>query len=118
MIENVRSLLNLGGHKAPTSDRPILSSANIVPVPSRRGFLFGAGAFLAAPAIVRVSALMPISVLDGDQSVTRGWMVIDRLTSEQHFLGDFDTANLMVHAKIRIALASNSWRLIYGTAGQ
>lgn len=29
-------------------------------VPSRRRFLFGAGALLAAPAIVRVSALMPV----------------------------------------------------------
>jgi hypothetical protein len=32
-------------------------------VPSRRGFLFGAGALLAAPAIVRASNLMPVSVL-------------------------------------------------------
>ncbi len=31
-------------------------------IASRRGFLFGASAFLAAPAIVRVSSLMPISV--------------------------------------------------------
>jgi hypothetical protein len=30
--------------------------------PSRRGFLFGAAAFLAAPAIVRVASLMPVSV--------------------------------------------------------
>ena len=31
--------------------------------PSRRRFLLGAGAFIAAPAIVRVSSIMPISVL-------------------------------------------------------
>src|SRR5436190_1154919 len=32
-------------------------------IPSRRGFLFGAGAtLLAAPAIVRVASLMPVSV--------------------------------------------------------
>ena len=30
--------------------------------PSRRGFLFGASAFLAAPAIVRVASIMPVSV--------------------------------------------------------
>lgn len=32
-------------------------------VPSRRRFLFGAAAVLAAPAIIRVAQLMPISVL-------------------------------------------------------
>lgn len=32
-------------------------------LPNRRGFLFGAGAVLAAPAIVRVSNLMPVSTL-------------------------------------------------------
>jgi hypothetical protein len=32
-------------------------------VPSRRGFLIGFGALLAAPAIVRASSLMPVSVL-------------------------------------------------------
>lgn len=62
MIESVRNLLSLGGPKAPTSDRPSPPRLSIVPAPSRRNFLFGASAFLAAPAIVRVSALMPISV--------------------------------------------------------
>ena len=33
-------------------------------IQSRRSFLRGVGAFLAAPAIVRVSSLMPISVAD------------------------------------------------------
>lgn len=33
-------------------------------IPSRRRFLLGAGSFLAAPAIVRVASLMPVSVLD------------------------------------------------------
>jgi hypothetical protein len=32
-------------------------------VPSRRGFLFGAGALLATPAIVRASNLMPVHSL-------------------------------------------------------
>ena len=31
-------------------------------IASRRRFLFGAGAFLAAPAIVRVASIMPLSV--------------------------------------------------------
>lgn len=31
-------------------------------VPSRRGFLRGLGAIIAAPAIVRVASLMPVSV--------------------------------------------------------
>lgn len=33
--------------------------------PNRRRFLFGAGALIAAPSIVRVSSLMPVSVLYG-----------------------------------------------------
>lgn len=32
-------------------------------VPSRRRFLLGAGALLAAPAIVRVASIMPVSVM-------------------------------------------------------
>lgn len=32
-------------------------------LPKRRGFLFGAGALLLAPAIVRASSLMPSSTL-------------------------------------------------------
>lgn len=43
-------------------------------VPSRRGFLLGAGALLAAPAIVRVSALMPVSVVEEE-----GWRVLEIL---------------------------------------
>ncbi len=31
--------------------------------PKRRGFLIGAGALLMAPAIVRASSIMPVSVL-------------------------------------------------------
>lgn len=31
-------------------------------IPSRRRFLFGAATFLAAPAIVRISNIMPVSV--------------------------------------------------------
>lgn len=30
-------------------------------IPSRRGFILGATAFLAAPSIVRVASLMPVS---------------------------------------------------------
>jgi hypothetical protein len=37
--------------------------------PSRRGFLRGIGALLAAPAIVRASSLMAISPLPGRPSV-------------------------------------------------
>ena len=33
-------------------------------IPSRRRFLLGAGALLAAPSIVRASSLMPVSVID------------------------------------------------------
>ena len=32
-------------------------------IPSRRSFLLGAGSLLAAPSIVRVASLMPISVV-------------------------------------------------------
>lgn len=32
-------------------------------IPSRRGFLMGAGILLAAPAIVRVASLMPVKSL-------------------------------------------------------
>ena len=35
-------------------------------IPSRRGFLLGIASFLAAPAIVRVASLMPVSVLKPD----------------------------------------------------
>jgi hypothetical protein len=35
-------------------------------VPSRRGFLAGLGAILAAPAIVRVASLMPVKALAPD----------------------------------------------------
>lgn len=41
-------------------------------IPSRRGFLLGAGALLAAPAIVRVSALMPVSVVEEE-----GWRLLE-----------------------------------------
>jgi hypothetical protein len=34
-------------------------------LPSRRRFLLGAGALIAAPSIVRASSLMPVSVLYG-----------------------------------------------------
>lgn len=34
-------------------------------IASRRSFLLGAGALLAAPSIVRVASLMPVSVLPG-----------------------------------------------------
>lgn len=36
-------------------------------IPSRRRFLLGAGALLAAPSIVRVSSLMPVSVLEPER---------------------------------------------------
>lgn len=42
-------------------------------LPSRRRFLFGAGALLAAPAIVRVASLMPVSVQEGTY-VARRWL--------------------------------------------
>ena len=32
--------------------------------PSRRGFLFAAASFLAAPAIVRAASLMPVKALE------------------------------------------------------
>jgi hypothetical protein len=38
-------------------------------IPSRRGFLFGASAFLAAPAIVRVASIMPVSVVSREPEV-------------------------------------------------
>jgi hypothetical protein len=43
-----------------------------IAIPSRRGFLLGAGALLAAPAIVRVSALMPVSVVEEE-----GWRLLE-----------------------------------------
>lgn len=36
-------------------------------VPSRRRFLLGAGAVLAAPSIVRAASLMPVSVLEPEK---------------------------------------------------
>jgi len=38
---------------------------------NRRGFLSGGVALLVAPSIVRVSSLMPVSVLDFDTNVMR-----------------------------------------------
>lgn len=42
-------------------------------VASRRSFLLGAGTFLAAPAIVRVASLMPVSVPERLRIVRR-WL--------------------------------------------
>lgn len=38
-------------------------------LPSRRRFLLGAGALLAAPAIVRVASIMPVSVVAAPDSL-------------------------------------------------
>jgi hypothetical protein len=38
-------------------------------IPSRRRFLLGAGALLAAPAIVRVASLMPVSVIEPEVTI-------------------------------------------------
>ncbi len=91
-------------------------------IASRRSFLFGASAFLAAPAIVRVSALMPISV------PKTAW-----------YLDDFSTDMLRVRATERYGMGyaefrriiepglrelfKDAWevkgyRAVYGTAGQ
>ena len=39
-------------------------------ISSRRSFFLGASAFLAAPSIVRVASLMPVSVLDMGMTAT------------------------------------------------
>jgi hypothetical protein len=52
-------------------------------VASRRGFLLGAGALLAAPAIVRASGLMPVSVAP-NYSAVRGLIAYD-ITTDCHY---------------------------------
>ena len=87
MINIAKSLLNLGSRRTPTSGHPILPSASTVQAPSRRGFLFGATALLAAPSIVRVSSLMPISVPKMGLIVPEGWTYVERMTTELPFFG-------------------------------
>lgn len=51
-----------------------------IAIPSRRGFMLGAGAMLAAPAIVRVASLMPVSVAGLDAPCPTGYtMTVRRL---------------------------------------
>lgn len=45
--------------------------------PSRRRFFLGVSAFLAAPAIVRVASIMPVSVVDKPY-IARRWLPYER----------------------------------------
>jgi len=62
-------------------------------LPKRRGFLLGAGALLMAPAIVRASSLMPVSVPKWDAPMLIDGMPVN-LTEDGystrlvHFHGD------------------------------
>jgi len=73
-------------------------------IPSRRGFMFGAGALLAAPSIVRVASLMPVSVISPTHLVTAwppDWFpsLVESLTS--HYLEKFSDAVTRNNALVR-----------------
>lgn len=51
-------------------------------IPSRRGFLTGLAAALAAPAIVRVSSLMPVKALVPVTGNRNALLTIDMITRE------------------------------------
>jgi len=56
-------------------------------IPSRRRFLFGAAAFLAAPAIVRVASIMPVSVQNPFMDFHLGGDSVFSLTLEGQITG-------------------------------
>lgn len=102
---------------------------------NRRGFLIGATTLLVAPSIVRVSSLMPISVpknnglwlvndgarFDYDQEhvdIPLGYSIVRTTMPYFSMDADFSTENLIIHMQRRITLVKESFREIYGTAGQ
>lgn len=51
-------------------------------MPTRRGFLLGAAAVLAAPAIVRATSIMPVHVIPPQPRRPRPWHSVTVLRSE------------------------------------
>ncbi len=83
---------------------------------SRRNFLRGLGAALAAPAVIRTPGLlMPIRAL-----VTDPIDVSMYLTEESAWamnLNEFTTADLIAKSTARYRVAVSDWRGVYGSTG-
>lgn len=56
---------------------------------NRRRLLFGAGALLAAPAIVRISSLMPVKIPSALDGLTYGYGGEDPATTVDSTMGRF-----------------------------
>lgn len=81
----------------------------MIEAPSRRGFLTGLGAILAAPAIVRVASLMPVKALPAPWTHVRyglGYKVTDLENSLRAFMESDPSVN---EAMVEAMLFGQSW---------
>lgn len=76
--------------------------------PSRRRFLLGAGALLAAPSIVRVASLMPVSVVA--PAYGRGPITATEILASQRAF-NAEMTELLVKIGDTLALEGRLWRV-------
>lgn len=86
-------------------------------IPSRRRFLLGASALLAAPSIVRVASLMPVSVLTPDAdalalAAERRISIFVRLTQRYVDAGAARLGEISLPEDVRTFAVNEAWRQV------